>query len=648
MPVFADAFWPWAAWQRWVGKHIEDAEQVRMQYASTRNSAITAILAAFVPTVYYWGRVDHWISVLWLSCFASTLAIRGLLQHGFDTYMQAQQGVPLSAGQVHPSMPRWASLHALSVFSTGLFWGLSIWVFNPQNNFNDAMVALVTLTGALLSGLFIFANFFPARLAYCMGIFIPSSLGFALQGPSRGSAQSTAYALLSVLLLVFFLAYGRNQGRKFVETIRMRHEREKLLQELQAENLAKQQALAQAHEATAAKTRFFAAISHDVRQPLYSLSLLAGTATSAMSDAQRQKLQQNIQHSVGMLDSLFTQLLQVSQLDAGALQPNMQAIELKAFIQATVQTFSVQLEQKKGKLSLDIVDARVMADPVWLQRIVLNLVGNALTHASPYAPPTMLRVSAINSGEHIVLSVQDNGPGIAPTEQEKIFEEFYRISSVPKSAQTTAAQTTPLQTLERYSFGLGLPIVRRLARAMGSDVLVQSQPGQGSTFSLQLTVAPPPLSESSLAHAHERADTQVMEAVAMPSSSSLLNGALIGVVEDDENVGHALHTLLESWGAKAYWVRHSEEALQWQTPLDALVVDYQLTPQDPMNGAQVATALRQRWQRNSKPPLPVLVASSLNLNAQQTAGFDALVKPLTPMKLRAWLLNALALKKLSS
>jgi CheY-like chemotaxis protein len=106
--------------------------------------------------------------------------------------------------------------------------------------------------------------------------------------------------------------------------------------------------------------------------------------------------------------------------------------------------------------------------------------------------------------------------------------------------------------------------------------------------------------------------------------------------------------LLESWGAKAYWVRHSEEALQWQTPLDALVVDYQLTPQDPMNGAQVATALRQRWQRNSKPPLPVLVASSLNLNAQQTAGFDALVKPLTPMKLRAWLLNALALKKLSS
>lgn len=646
MPVLADAFWPWAAWQRWVGKHIEDADQISMQLAATRNSAATALLAAMVLTVYYWGRVDRWISLLWLGCFAGTLMARYLVQRGFDADMLAQRSEAVHTVQIPPNMPRWAALHALSVGSSGIFWGLTVWIFNPQHDFSDALVAMITLSGALISGLFVFANFYPALLAYCVGIFIPSALGFALQGPSQGSAQSTAYAVLTALLLTFFMRYGRYQERKFVEGIRLRREREDMVQQLRAENLAKQQALAQAHEATAAKVRFFAAISHDVRQPLYSLSLLAGTATSAMSDVQRKNLQQSIQHSVGMLDSLFTQLLQVSQLDAGALQPNMQAIELKAFIQATVQTFSVQLEQKKGKLSLDIVDARVMADPVWLQRIVLNLVGNALTHASPYAPQTMLRVSAINSDEHIVLSVQDNGPGIAPAEQEKIFKEFYRISSAPK--QSTAAQSTPLQTLERYSFGLGLPIVRRLARAMGSDVQLQSLPGQGSTFSLRLTVAPPPLPDSSLAHAHERKDTQGMEAAAMPSSSSLLNGALIGVVEDDENVGRALQTLLESWSVIAYWARHSEQALQWQAPMDALVVDYQLTPQDPMNGAQVATALRQRWHRNSKPPLPVLVASSLNLNAQQTAGFDALVKPLTPMKLRAWLLNALALKNLPS
>jgi two-component system, sensor histidine kinase len=638
MTALTDTFWPWAAWQRWVGKHIVDAEQVRMQYAATRNSVIAATLAALVPTVYYWGRIAYAASVVWLVCILGTFVLRGLLQRQFDAYLRSQQSANAGAA-LDAQMPRWAALHALSVASTGLMWGLSIWVFNPQYNFSDALIAMATLTGALLTGLFIFANFFPALLAYSIAIFIPSSLAFVLQASTQSSGQSVAYAVLTVVLLTFFLGYGRKQGRRYVEGIHLRREREDMVGQLQAENLAKQQALAQAQEATAAKVRFFAAISHDVRQPLYSLSLLAGTATSAMSDAQRQKLQQNIQHSVGMLDSLFTQLLQVSQLDAGALKPSMQAIELKAFMQAAVQTFSVQIEQKKGKLSLDIVDVCVVADPVWLQRIVSNLIGNALSHALSHAPQAMLRVSAQLCGEHVVVSVQDNGSGIAQAEQERIFEEFYRITSASNTADAPQGQ-------ERNSFGLGLPIVRRLARAMGSDVQVQSQPGQGSTFSLRLALAPQLQAESYSGGALAQGDASHTLASAASPPRSLLSGAHIGVVEDDETIGQALQTLLLSWGAQAYWVRHSDEAMQWQTPLDALVVDYQLTPQDAMNGAQVATALRQRWRNKAKPPMSVLVVSSLDLNVHQTAGFDALVKPLSPMKLRAWLLKALASKNL--
>jgi two-component system, sensor histidine kinase len=659
---FASVCQPWAAWQRWVAKHIEDAEQVNMQFAATRNSAITALAAAMVPSVYYWGRVDHWISVLWLACFASTLAVRGLLQRGFNLAMLAQQTLPPSNAKIPLFMPRWAALHGLSVASSGVLWGLTIWAFNPQHNFSDAMVGMVTLAGALLSGLFIFANFFPALLAYSLGIFVPSALGFALQTRGQGSEQSTAYALLTVLLLFFFVRYGRYQERKFVDGIRLRREREDMVQQLQAENLAKQQALAQAQEATAAKVRFFAAVSHDVRQPLYSLSLLAGTATSTMSDAQRQKLQQNIQHSVVMLDGLFTQLLQVSQLDMGALQPNLQTIDLKALIQAIVQTFSTQLDQKKIILSLDLVDAQVIADPAWLQRILLNLIGNALIHALPQtvlqdAPQAMLLVSthlSADSAGYAVLSVQDNGCGIALAEQEKIFEEFYRLGQAPKSMAKTSLDAAVLRVSDKdgnytsFGFGLGLPIVRRLARAMGTDVLVQSQPGQGCTFSIALPLARVNVTGDELGdqlsnvqainHAHT-VDTQ-----SMPATSGLLSGALIGVLEDDESVGQALQTLLASWGARVVWARQADQALQWQAPLDALLVDYQLAPQEMVNGVQVAKVLRQRWSDSLKRPLPVLIVSSLHLNEEQTDGFDAVVKPLSPVRLRSWLLNALVSK----
>jgi two-component system, sensor histidine kinase len=592
-------------WQRWLARHIEDDAQVLIQFANIKSAALLSLGAALLLSLVllYTQRVPVGTALAWLAAQAATSVAWLVLQRLFNQSSNALE-----------YLPAWSSWHVLLVTCAGALWGLSIGLFGVPQDFAGSIAVVSSQVTAALGGWLLFSSFYPAILMYSMGVFAPATLAYALQGDWPHAA------LCMVLHITFVL-----QGRKVIEVIRVRHEKDALVLQLQQENTAKAQALAAAHEATVAKTRFFAAVSHDLRQPLYSLSLLTGAAASPMPEDQRRGLQQRMQQSVSLLDSLFTQLLQVSQLDAGALQPQVQSIDLQLFMRETAQTFEAQFDQKHAKLHVEPLDVTIMADHAWLQRMVFNLIGNALVHV----PRAVVHFSAKHDAQHIILTVQDNGPGIALAEQDKIFEEFYR------------AKNNPVKDEYHKGFGLGLPIVRRLARAMGTDVHMQSQPGQGSSFWLTLPVVQQPIEQPPVIHSMQYKPT----AATVPSATSLLHGACIGVVEDEDSIGQALRVLLESWGAKVVWAQHSDQAMQWEHPFNALIVDYQLTPQDTMNGVQVATSLRERHQGVVTGRTPVLVVSSLDLSVDQTAGFDTLTKPVTPVKLRAWLLNAMVSQK---
>ena len=609
----------WNSWQRWVITHVQFDEQLQTQFANTRRSVLVGSAAALVPAVYYWKQQSQGLIALWVLALIASFGLRIVLQNRFSKQSINLRAELDSKFDNANFFAHWAALYALIVGLSGLLWGMSMWIFQVPGNFADGMVALSTLAGAALSGMLLFSAFYPALLTFSMGIFLPAALAYALQN----SQQALAHSVLCLLLLVFLLAEGRKQSQSAVHLIRMQREKEKLVGQLTLENAAKEQALLAAQEATAAKTRFFAAVSHDLRQPLYSLSLLAGTAANVMPDVQRHNLQHNMQQSVAMLDGLFTQLLEVSQLDAGALEPQIQTIKLATFMQEIAQVLEVQFKQKGIALQLETADANILADRAWLQRIVFNLIGNAINHA----PDNNLRFFALIHVDHVLLGLQDYGPGIAADQQEKIFEEFYRM--LPKKA-------APGSETQHKGFGLGLPIVRRLARAMGSDVQVQSVVGQGSTFSLRLPLVKPPYPNASLPDEPGQ-------------GASLLQGMCVGVLEDDESVGAALVELLESWGMQVQWARCSDQALAWPEPLRALIVDYRLSSTDTMNGAQTAQALQRKWlarqslrQPQPQPlPLSVLIVSSLQLDSEQRLDFDAVTKPLAPIKLRAWLLHAL-------
>jgi two-component system, sensor histidine kinase len=587
---------PWRPWQRWVAGHTEEESQVDQQFSVIGKSSAVSLIAALLLVIYTGIRAPTGAMLVWLACLLATVMLWLALRTAF------LKRTPDSSPRA-----RWVAMHTLIVMCMGLVWGLCIWVFDVPKNFNGSILVVTMQTAVAMTGWLFFSGFFPALLMYSLGMFVPAALAYALQG-------DFAHAALCLALHVVYVL----QGRKVIEVIRIRHEKEGLVLQLQKENSAKQMALAAAHEATAAKTRFFAAISHDVRQPLYSLSLLVDTTAKVVLESQRRELQQRMQQSVAMLDGLFTQLLEVSQLDAGALQPRIEAVDLAAFMHETAQILQAQLGQTTHSFVMAVEPVFVLADRAWLRRIALNLIGNALN----YAPGGEVKFLAVQQAGFVTLSVEDQGPGIDEDNHEKIFEEFYRGSD---------------QTVESKGFGLGLPIVRRLARAMHTDVKLRSSVGHGSTFWLDL-----PLTAEPLPSQRNGADQRVEVA---QSSAGLLQGAKIGVLEDDANIGRALSALLASWGAKVRWARDSHEALLWAEPVDALIVDHQLKAGDPMTGAQVAELLLSRWASCSPPamivPVPVLIASSLNLGILQSKGFDAVVKPLAPIKLRAWLLHAL-------
>jgi two-component system, sensor histidine kinase len=591
----------WTAWLSWTTQHIEDDAQIHQQLDSIVKSASVSLAAALLLVAFAWARAPLAHVLGWLAAMVGVVVLWLTVRFIFNQ--------PRATGrQSDFALPTFAAVHTVFVTILATLWGLCIWVFRVPQDFN-AGIAVVTMQACVaMTGWLFFSGYFPALLMYSLGMFMPAALAYAVHGDYAHTA------LCAILNLIFVM-----QGKKVIEVIRIRHEKEGLVQQLQLENTAKQQALLLAQEATAAKTRFFAAISHDVRQPLYSLSLLAGAITPSTPDAQRKDLQQRMQQSVTMLDGLFTQLLEMSQLDAGVLHPKIEVIDLQIFMQDIAQAFESQLAQDTATLAVHTVNTYVLADRGWLQRMLFNLIGNALN----YAPRSELIFAATARDDHMVLTVQDHGPGIAHSEQEKIFEEFYRQSNPDASVK---------------GFGLGLPIVRRLARAMGTDVLLQSQPGQGCTFSINVPIAPKPAVLSDNVHNHHPPAPAL-------DAGSLLRNAKIGLVEDDVSVGHALSALLSSWGAQVQWARTSHAALQWRTPMDVLIVDYQLTSSDPMNGVDVAAALCQAWALLAPQVTRVLVASSLNLSAVQAAGFEAMVKPLTPVKLRSWLLTAMATRQ---
>jgi signal transduction histidine kinase/CheY-like chemotaxis protein len=358
--------------------------------------------------------------------------------------------------------------------------------------------------------------------------------------------------------------------------------------------------------ANAAKSHFLASASHDLRQPVAAIGLLTDLLQSRVTDPALRNLTDRLTRAVNSMESLLKGLLDLSRLDSGTIEVQRRRVMLQPLLEA-VNNHEMESARRKGlRLRIRPTVAVVWTDPVLLEQILRNLIGNAIRHTAQGGVLVGMR----RKGDSWVLQVWDSGPGIEPVDQQRIFEAFVQLSNPARERS--------------QGLGLGLAIVERAAKLTEHTVTVHSVVGQGSVFSVTMPAA-------TLVQNHPPA------AAAAPAA---LRARRVLVVEDDRGLRDTLVSLLQSWGVsdvQSAGSLGSVVALPAGT-WDLVVSDHRLGDG---TGREVIAHLRQ-----SQPALPALIltgdTSPEQLAALARSGLPVLHKPFRSEKMRAMVLETMA------
>lgn len=430
---------------------------------------------------------------------------------------------------------------------------------------------------------------------------------------SLGTLEAAAIGGLILFLFAILCLTVRDQGRTLEQLV-------SLSESLRAER-------DRAERASEAKTRFFAAASHDLRQPLTALSYNAATVQALASmggDETLARVSEGIGRALQESRSLVDSLLEVSELDAGVVQAQRSSVDVRELLAGVHETFAPLARERGLLLAIDdaAAPARVpqaLTDAALLRRILQNLVANAIKFTQ--SGSVRLGLAVDPAAGVLAIRVQDTGPGIPAEAQERVFEEFFQIGNLERNRS--------------HGLGLGLAIVRRLARLIDAEVRLHSAPGQGCTFEVRvpcaqapaLAPAAPPLRPQQLAAAragHAPGRTRVL------------------VVDDEPQVRRALQTLLATMGWQVAAAVDEAEALRlWDEGFqpDALIVDFRL--QDGASGLDVLMALRRRGC-NAPAWMVTGDTEPARILAARAAGVPVIYKPVDGLQLVRTLQAALA------
>ncbi|MFQ3788045.1 NahK/ErcS family hybrid sensor histidine kinase/response regulator [Halomonas sp. A29] len=369
----------------------------------------------------------------------------------------------------------------------------------------------------------------------------------------------------------------------------------------------------EAEAANLSKTKFLAAVSHDLLQPLNAARLFVGALVEQEMSTANLELIQQVGHSLKDVETLLGTLVDISKLDAGVVTPEVTAFAIRELLDGLAREYR-QVAASEG-LGFHYVpsSAIVSSDISLLARVIRNLLSNAVR----YTPSGHLLLGCRRRREGLEIQVLDTGCGIAEEEQELIFQEFRRLPSAVSARDR--------------GLGLGLSIVDKISRMLRQPVRVRSRVGHGTLFGVLLPYA-------------QRLQPGESRAVGPSGAGRELAGRRLWVVDNDPAICLAMRHLLERWGCQVV-VAESEERLAERVCLagdesDALVVDYHLDHE------RSGLVLAQRINAMREQPLPVLVITadhSRELRQQvRELGFQLLNKPVKPLRLRTTLQQLLA------
>ena len=574
------------------------ADQVATLYASFPRTTTYMLFGAAILCGVMWDQEAPWVMAAWVAAILANQAWRGALVRA---YRRAEPPVA--------DAERWGAYWVVGSTLAGALWGAASVVMFPAQPAHQALF-IVCQFGVILGGLSNTAVYKPSFCGFALAVLVPLIARVAYEGDQ---VHFFTAGVLGVVLL-FVLTFGLKVNAVLTQSLVMRYENVDLIRELKAQTEAALAARAAAENASLAKSQFLAAASHDLRQPLHAMGLFAAALASKVREPGVAPLVASIRASVEALEYLFAELLDLSRLDAGALRPVPAAFPLHPLFTRLAADFAPQAQAARLSLRVVPTELSVVTDPVLLERVLRNLLANAVR----YTPAGGIVLGVRRRAAAVRIDVIDSGIGIRDRDATRVFDEFVQLAGAPRNHAGGRGM------------GLGLAIVRRLAVLCGHDVELASTPGRGSRFSITVPGAPALVRVSGSSSAPRRTKA---------ASSNTLRGCRVVVVDDDPAVVAGMQALFASWDATA--TGGSDEGLAIATladdeppasAVDLIVADLRLA--DGKSGIDAIARLRSRLGANA----PAIVVSGDTSDTAQTecqaAGVKLLVKPVVAAALK--------------
>jgi signal transduction histidine kinase/CheY-like chemotaxis protein len=571
------------------------AEQIRAQFRIMPGTYIGSAIVASLVAGMLCDRLSLSVLLPWLICVYILSVARFVLWRWFR-----------SANPGTSRMRRWGALAIAAAGLSGLLWGIGGILLHDRTSLSHQLFVLVATTGLGFTSTYMTAPLLPAFLAYVCPSFLLSAIPFLLDG----DRVHVAIGIATLVLLPIVVQFATRVSRTFLESVNVRLQNTELMEQLRHQKDA-------AEEANIAKSRFLAVASHDLRQPLHALGLFVQALQESSIAAHERHLVGNIRRSVDAMEELFDALLDISRLDAGIVRPRFETFGLATLFERLNFEFGPVAKQKGLSLSVMKTSVYICSDPSLVERIVRNLVSNAIR----YTDRGGLLLGCRRQEGGLRIEVWDSGRGIPPEKHREIFREF---------AQLDAADRDP-----RKGLGLGLAIVDRLAQLLDHEIRLRSIPGKGSVFS----VAVPRGREEDVI-----ANTAVEHTTAFD-----LTEVLILVIDSDPAVRQAMEALLGKWNGEVI-TAESGAQMKDKLPLvrrvpSLIISDYR--PRAPATlgaGPTLAAIDMLRNEFNTEIPAVLLTgdtATERSARDQEVAGLPVLRKPLNPARLRTLIANLL-------
>ncbi|WP_417483218.1 hybrid sensor histidine kinase/response regulator [Maricaulis sp.] len=575
-----------ALWEANAGLDEVHLGQARLLRAGTSQSCliisgVTLYLSALIALTG-----DLQFAAIWLAATGAMIAV---------VYAYARLMAP--EGINPDNYRRYLTGHTVISGVTGLVWGgLASAFFDPSSVLN-MFIAVNMVFSITVGGMMPSAEYRPTFISLATAALLPFSAYWLLtvEGPLR---------LIGIGLLIYYAFGLLVSARAEVQTIaslaaeRTRH----LTQQLQEQNRI-------IERASASKSRFLAATSHDMSQPLQAQGFFIGAIRRTLDQPEQIELLDKIEAAWRSQQQLLQALVETARLDSGAIIARIRPFPLEAVLNDLRAEFADMAHTKSIELIIARTAVDVNSDALLVTRILRNLLSNAIKFTPP-GGQVELRCAMADDG--LLVEVSDDGPGVTEAERERIFEEYVQLQPGPAGSER--------------GLGLGLTIVRQLARKLDLELRFASTPGEGTRAGIVLPLATAP----------------VASRAGQARPGGLAGSPLVMLVEDEPAVREGLTILLTDWGCRVLAAGSGAEALELLSWADAepdlLIVDKRLAGGE--DGLETVQALRTEVVAD----IPAVLLTGDIYQFEAVTGMEqitVLPKPADPAQLHAILLDAL-------